>query len=499
MPYETLRFLHAARALVDHPLRDTGPIGPDLRSLVRGATTNAFHNVIAECLDQDVDFLLLTGDTLDLSDFSVKARVELCDGFAQLDEAGVQVFLVPGRRDPAAVWNDFPNLPSNVTVFRPESDDPVAVLRDGAVIASIRALSWRQAWFAGDQDESAGHRARSTTEHRPARATDDEIPYADLTQRRVKEADDAETREQSTERSPSKPNAHRDTRRVESPADLRPNHFTIAIVRDGIDSPDDDPQADYLAIVGGRERNTVKGSDWLLHNPGGTQGLSPEESGLHGCSLVELDGDGVIRCRFLPTAPVRWENFEIEIEANTTLEQLVKRMQVKCCGLCGIEEQHQVGEVDDASSQEPSVSASAESLLAQACFIRWTIRGNGSLFNSLTTEQSQVELIEWLDAAADWPLEIPRRHLFRLLATARTEIRAAVDDESDQLDVPTEYWWRIEQAEVLGASAWSDLGQDDAEQCERLARVNVAAPGCDAEVVFSQARRHGKKWFGGTR
>ena len=71
MPYETLRFLHAARALVDHPLRETGPVGLNLRGLVRGATTNAFRKVIGECLEHDVDFLLLTGDALDQSDFSI--------------------------------------------------------------------------------------------------------------------------------------------------------------------------------------------------------------------------------------------------------------------------------------------------------------------------------------------------------------------------------------------------------------------------------------------
>ncbi|HLQ44977.1 MAG TPA: hypothetical protein VK137_09635, partial [Planctomycetaceae bacterium] len=259
MPYETLRFLHAARTLVDHPLRDTGPLGPDIRGFVRGATTQAFRNVIAECLDYDVDFLLLTGDALDQSDFSVKARVELRDGFEQLADAGIQVFVVPGPRDSLAVWDDFPDLPSNVTVFRPETDDPVAVLRDGAVIASIRSLSWRQSWFAGSDDEPRADRIRSVSGHRSARPTDDELPHADRTQRRVKEADHAETfddsdqtpseslvaesdnpvlggesahvrREHSdrTNESLSKHDAHREMRRVQSPADLRPNHFAIA-------------------------------------------------------------------------------------------------------------------------------------------------------------------------------------------------------------------------------------------------------------------------------
>lgn len=462
MPYETLRFIHAARLSVEHPLSDTGAIAPELRGLTRGATTQALRNLVAACLEHDIDFLLLTGDTLRQSDFSIKARVELRRGFEQLADAGIQVFLVPGANDPASLWDEFPELPSNVTVFRPESDDPVAVLRDGSVIASIRSLGWRQSWFAWDDEE----------------------PHADRTQRRPKEADDAENSfdhalpqsrslsdehdgpeldgseplEDSEATAAAAP-ARREIRRVHSPADLRPNHFAIAIVRDGVDQPGLDPQADYLAVVGGRERTTSKGSEWLMHFPGGVQGLSPHESGLHGCSLVDLDSDGVIRCRFLPTAPVRWENFEISVDAETTFQQLVTHAQAACRELCGVapkpdELGRLVAEYGDAADGESStdsvtqdVAAISETLHAQACFLRWTIRGHGPLFEAMFREPMQAELIEWLDDDVHWPLEIPRQHLFRLVASELAVTRAESNDD-EQLDVPAEYFWQVDQAQV---------------------------------------------------
>lgn len=509
MPYETLRFIHAARLSVEHPLSDTGTIAPKLRGLTRGATTQAMRNLVAACLEQDIDFLLLTGDTLHQSDFSIKARVELRRGFEQLDDAGIQVFLVPGANDPATLWDEFPDLPSNVTVFRPESDDPVAVLRDGSVIASIRALSWRQSWFAWDDEE----------------------PHADRTQRRAKEADDAESsfdhreplrsalmdesedREldgsESLAENDASPPARREIRRVNSPADLRPNHFAIAIVRDGVDQPGLDPQADYLAVVGGRERTTSKGSDWLMHFPGGVQGLSPNESGLHGCSLVDLDSDGVIRCRFLPTAPVRWENFELAVDADTTFQQLVTLAHAACRELCGvttkpIEQGSLVAEYGDAAEGESTAdvvtqesSVISESLHAQACFLRWTIRGHGPLFEALYREPMQAELIEWLDDDVHWPLEIPRQHLFRLVASESAVARSESDSDEEQLDVPTEYFWRVDQAQTVGSSAWSDLGGDSTIERELFTRIQGANPSCDASVVFSLARRRGWKWFRG--
>jgi hypothetical protein len=516
MPYETLRFIHAARVSVEHPLSETGPISVDLHGLTRGATTQAWRTLVAACLEHDVDFLLLTGDTLQQADFSIKARLELRHGFEQLDDAGIQVFLVPGANDPVAVWDEFPELPGNVTVFRPESDDPVAVLRDGSVISSIRALSWRQSWFAWDDEE----------------------PHADRTQRRAKEADDAEKRadaittsnnslihesddpeldgseslaDDSEDAAPVvRHEAHREIRRVHSPADLRPNHFAIAIVRDGLDHVGADPQADYLAVVGGSERMTSKGTDWLMHFPGGTQGLSPNESGLHGGSLVDLDSDGVIRCRFLPTAPVRWENFEISIDADTTFQQLVSRAQAACRELCGVAskpESHERGRLvaeygDAAESDAPTETEDdgettwVEVLHAKACFLRWTILGHGPLFEAMFREEMQTELIEWLDTDTHWPLEVPRRHRFRLIAEEPAVVRAPTNDD-EQLDVPSEYFWRVDQGHAVGSSAWSDLGGNSAVERELFERVQSASPRCDASVVFSLARRRGWKWFRG--
>lgn len=509
MPYETLRFIHAARALVDHPLEGTGPLPTELRVIARGATTQAFRRIVNECLEQDVDFLLLTGDSLDQSDFSIKARVELREGFEQLDDAGIQVFLVPGSLDPASLWDDFPELPGNVTVFRPERDDPVAVLRDGAVIASIRALGWRQPWFAWDDEVPLSDRTRN----RRKEADETESPHDESAkcEKLIQESDDPELNSHDGESSHaesldahdtgSKPETHREIRRVQSAAELRPNHFAIAIVRQGVDEPGSDPQADYLAVLGGRERQTSKGGDWLLHFPGGTQGISANEPGLHGCSMVELDSDGVIRCSFLPTAPVRWEQLEVDVDEATSFEQLVRNMHAATFAQCGLPSSATEQNVDESgdTGDEPHAAPTAlsEQLRAQACFFQWTIRGSGALFDSLLEQDCQAELVEWLDADAAWPLEVPRLHRFRMLASEPAVSRVSDDDE--QLDVPTEFFWRVDQAQPLGSGAWSDLAQEGAEQRERLARVQSAVASCDAEIVFGLARRRGWNWFRNAR
>lgn len=490
MPYETLRFIHAAKVLVDHSLSDTGPLPPTLRELVRDSSVQAFRRLVTACVEQDIDFLLLTGDALEQTDHSIRSRVELRQGFEELDDMGIQVFVVPGRTDPIDVWDKFPELPSNVTVFRPDADDPVAVLRDGSVIASIRSLNWRQSWFAWDDHEPVSDRTQ-----RRSREADEEESYdggVSPTESLVSESADPELEDETSDfesqsladdRHAARSEGHREIRRIHSPADLRPNHFAIAIARDGVDRPGENPQADYLAVVGGNERRTTKGTDWLMHFPGGTQGMSPDETGLHGCSLVDLDVDGVIRCRFLPTSPVRWESNDIDLDDGSTFDELADELQTACRRFCGTESK--VVEFGDADDRRHSDQA--EELHAQACLFRWVIRGHGALFDSLQNDTTQSALIARLESDLDWPADVPHSHRFRLIATEPAIEKADNDDE--QLDVPSEYFWRVDQAQPLGTAAWSDLGT------EQLTRLNAAAPRCDAEVVFSQARRRGWNWF----
>ena len=89
-------------------------------------------------------------------------------------------------------------------------------------------------------------------------------------------------------------------------------------------------------------------------------------------------------------------------------------------------------------------------------------------------------------------------HRFRLLAVnpvaATTEVADSGDDES--LDVPTEFNWRVDQGQSVGAGAWSDLGEESSVERERLNRVQSVVRNADATVVFSQARRRGWNWFG---
>ena len=134
---EPLRFLHAAGARIDHQLHDLDVLPDDLRPIVEGATTTAFERMIAAALEHAADFVLLTGNTFDAADRSLRARVMLLSGLRQLAEFEIPVFVVPGAADPAEAWQAISDLSENVTVFPDATAQPADFWRGDACVATI--------------------------------------------------------------------------------------------------------------------------------------------------------------------------------------------------------------------------------------------------------------------------------------------------------------------------------------------------------------------------
>lgn len=63
----------------------------------------------------------------------------------------------------------------------------------------------------------------------------------------------------------------------------------------------------------------------LADDAGPAQGIRSHETGPHGCRLIEFDSDGM-RPTFIPTAPVRWEAFELAVSPEMTRDDLLQEM-----------------------------------------------------------------------------------------------------------------------------------------------------------------------------
>lgn len=140
MAVEPFSFLHAGRLRLDAPLRGTGPLEPADRIVAEEAPFTALEQLVDACLDQDVEFLLLTGDAFEGESPSLHARRALCAALETLHELEIEVFWEIGRHD-LERFSMGVRVPDNVTPLDPDDLEPVAVVRRGRVIASIVAVA----------------------------------------------------------------------------------------------------------------------------------------------------------------------------------------------------------------------------------------------------------------------------------------------------------------------------------------------------------------------
>ena len=112
-----MKFIHAADIHLDSPLRgleryDEAPVEE-----IREATRLAFVNLIKLAVEQQVDFVVLAGDLYDgdWPDFST--GLFFTARMYELQQAGIQVYLLAGNHDAASQITKNLHLPDNVHKF----------------------------------------------------------------------------------------------------------------------------------------------------------------------------------------------------------------------------------------------------------------------------------------------------------------------------------------------------------------------------------------------
>ncbi len=278
MAFEALKFIHAAGVLADHQVRDTGPCDDEVRRKLIDATLLSFERIVEACVDNEVDFLLLTGDTFDEADRSLRARVALREGFTCLEEVGIDVFVVSGPRDSQDAWASFKDLPDNVSLFVPEVDEPTAIMRNGNVLATLQACLGRSSDNAVQHDESSSMGQSRIGPFRigiiPPFASSGETPDESVVETWLS------------------------THRV-----------------------------DYLAVPLPFARTTITRMEQIAHGPGPATSMTRSDCGPAGCSLVTVEARSSIATETIVTSPVRRETINITIGETATWDQLMSAMR----------------------------------------------------------------------------------------------------------------------------------------------------------------------------
>ena len=443
MPFEPTRFIHAANLCLDGQLAEIIACPDNLRELIENATTTAFQRVVDASIEHDVDFVLLVGNSFDEAEGSLTARTSLLDGFHRLADQDIRLFVLPGERDPADAWREIPHMPDNVTTFFNRSSEAVAVLRDGKVIASVACVG---------SGEDGNARGISTVADPTATARRE--PFRVGLCRLHKELSRLETISLPDEAPSGEEDIARSSRgdAVRLPAFLEQTAF------------------DYLALGGADQRQTITTPSGIAHNPAGTQALAAANTGPHGCTLVEVSADGMIACRFIPTAPVRRENFALGIKPGETPGGLLTRMR------------------DLLDEQKPQPG---ESLW----LVRWTLAGSGSLYKSLCEGESAQRFIDW---SAD---RLRRDSLPTMLHSLRVlPDRAAVKSSCNNHHLAGEYFDALDGFVPLTGEALAECLGDLPGGSDVISdRLGSLIGNVDDRLILGEARQFGIDWFGQLR
>jgi DNA repair protein SbcD/Mre11 len=109
-----LKIVHAADLHIDSPLRGLDRYEGAPAERLRGATRRALENLVALCIDERADVLLLAGDVFDGSWKDYSTGLFFAAQMTRLREANVPVVMVRGNHDAASSVVKALRLPDNV-------------------------------------------------------------------------------------------------------------------------------------------------------------------------------------------------------------------------------------------------------------------------------------------------------------------------------------------------------------------------------------------------
>lgn len=146
----------------------------------------------------------------------------------------------------------------------------------------------------------------------------------------------------------------------------------------------------YWAL-GGKHSSATHTGRRMVHYPGATQGRNPQETGAHGCTIVEVDAEGRFHIHRRMCDVARWQTLEIRVDEHTRRDQLEELLREQMSELLARE-------------------AGCELL------ITWNIVGSGPLWTalrrgSLATEIASTLQRQFLARRDRKPLELSTESL----------------------------------------------------------------------------------------
>lgn len=263
MAQRPFRFIHASDFRLERPVAGLPEVPDALRKVFCEAPFRAAERVFDAALTEQADFVVLAGDLLQADLTGPAGPLFLVRQFERLRARNIPVYWAGGQTDPPEAWPLGLPLPDNVHYFPTARPGEWAHERDGAPLARITGCS------------------RGAGRVRP----DDYWP---------------------------------------DPSGL----FTVAVAYGEADIEAISARPlQYWALGGKPRRETLCAEPTWAHYSGTPQGREPANEGAHGCTLVQVAGDGRARIAPINADVLRFHAETIAIDRSTTqasLEQMLR-------------------------------------------------------------------------------------------------------------------------------------------------------------------------------
>jgi len=269
-------FIHAADLHLDSPFKSIAHLDTQLADRLISESQAAFNRLIQRCIDEKVNFLLISGDAFDSGSGNLSGQLHFLSGMKKLESADIPVYLICGNHDPLDKWSSHLDLPSNVYQF---SGDKVE--RIGQTIDDKSVGIYGISYPTRDEQRNLAQLFKSDSS--------DAFSIGVL---------------------------HGNFGSNTGHANYAP--FTLTDLQTA--------GMDYWALGHIHKRQIVSESQPLAIYPGNIQGRHFNETGLKGCMKIHVKNGDVHSTEFLPLSEVVFERLELDISDVDNLNEFHDRL-----------------------------------------------------------------------------------------------------------------------------------------------------------------------------
>lgn len=328
----SIRFIHTADLHLGAPFSGLRTQSPRWANTLLTAIPTAFQRMIDVAITEAVDFVIIAGDIFDSARPSYADFALFMNGLQQLAAADIPVYCCTGNHDPLSSWSaEYGTLPSNTHLFSVETPsfftfikgDDGCDRRDDAgdgVRGAHNAASVPGTHNAASAPSVPGaHNAASASD--PIRVVLGGRGYYARSFPQDRDVSEGITWANCCEA---------------LPGPYEPD-FTIGVIHTGLNidptrSPVEPRELmrrglDYWACGHIHQKVLIPPDAPVIAFSGCPQGRAIQETGDHGILLVTLSDDEPNRVEFIPTAPVVWQRFEVDVSSCETITQIQEKIQ----------------------------------------------------------------------------------------------------------------------------------------------------------------------------